>query len=71
VQGRKAASGAVNDGGENITLGSTAFSGNSTVNGLLDNLRIYNRGSPPAKSKCSTPPAADAPCSDAVGDANA
>jgi len=39
----QAASGNITDGGEDIILGGVAASGNSTMNGLLDDLRIYNR----------------------------
>jgi hypothetical protein len=38
-----AATGNISDGGEDITIGNEAFSGNCTVNGLLDDVRIYNR----------------------------
>jgi hypothetical protein len=41
--GCQAASGNITDGGESITLGNTVQADNSTMNGLLDDLRIYNR----------------------------
>ena len=43
IIGSLAASGAITDGGEDIDLGDVAISGNGTFNGLLDDLRIYNR----------------------------
>jgi hypothetical protein len=44
-----AASGAIDDSGNGVNLGDDSFSGNSTFNGLLDDLRIYNRALSPPK----------------------